>query len=76
MMKTPIHIFEEEFLSYCKDKMPFDSLSFGNMDYDFVLSSDNGKWLLNVYEVFIDHYGKPYRNELECLIYNVSNYFN
>ena len=76
MMKTAIHIFEEEFLDFCKSNLPFDELSFGNMDFDFVLKREVGQWVLYVYDVFVDHYGKPYRNELECLIYNVSMYFN
>jgi hypothetical protein len=76
MLKTALHIFESEFLDYCLDKIPFNSLSFGNMDYDFELNKKGSKWLLSVYEVCIDHYGKPYRNDLDTLVYDVSMYFH
>lgn len=77
MLNTVVlDVFENEFLDYCKNCIPFDLLMFGNMDYDFDLECNGVQWLLSVYEVCIDHYGKPYRNNLDVLTYDVSNYFN
>lgn len=76
MFSTALHVFENEFLDYCKSNLSLGSLSFGNMDYDFVLEVSGGKWLLSVYEVCIDHYGKPYRNDLNHWVYDVSIYFH
>ena len=73
-MLSVLQLFEVEFLDYCKSKMPFSSLIFGNMDYDFDLIKKGGKWLLYVYEVCL--YGMPYRNNLEFCSYDVSNYFD
>ena len=36
-MLSVLQLFEVEFLDYCKSRMPFGSLMFGNMDYDFDL---------------------------------------
>lgn len=71
-----LQLFEVEFLDYCKSRLPFESLMFGNMDYDFELIKNGVVWTLFVYEVCLDHYGKPYRNDLVCWSYDVSNYFD
>lgn len=75
-MLSVLQLFEVEFLDYCKSRMPFGSLMFGNMDYDFDLIKKEGQWWLYVYEVCLDHYGMPYRNNLEFSSYDVSNYFD
>lgn len=71
-----LQLFEVEFLDYCKSRLPFESLMFGNMDYDFDLIKNGDRWLLFVYDVYLDHYGMPYRNNLKFSSYDVSNYFD
>ena len=76
MFSTALHVFENEFLDYCKSELPFSKLMFGNMDYDFELVFENKKWSLQVFEVYLDHYGKPYRNDLNSWSYDVTIYFS
>lgn len=76
MFSTALHVFENEFLDYCKSELPFSKLMFGNMDYDFELVFENKKWSLQVFEVCLDHYGKPYRNDLDSWFYDVTIYFS
>lgn len=73
-MERCISIFLDEFLPYVKRNIVDNGISFGNMEFDYVLEKINGCWLLFVYDVAVDHYGMPYRNMFEYRVFNVDNF--
>ncbi|MFM2117751.1 MAG: hypothetical protein RL316_941 [Bacteroidota bacterium] len=63
-----------EFMDYVLDNLPFESLSFGNMEYDYTLECVGGRYKLFIYDVMLDHYGMPYRNNLSFEEFDVTEY--
>jgi hypothetical protein len=61
-----IELFKREFMSYALslNLAEGNSVFFGNLDYDFDLIIEDGEYILDVFNVALDHYGMPLRNTL------------
>ncbi len=55
-------VFYEEFLDYVRGLIFDDVIRFGNMEFDYELIKEGFDYRLFVYDVALDHYGMPYRN--------------
>lgn len=76
-MGEVLNLFKDEFLDLYRNKNFIDGeeVVFGNLSYDFSLFFKNGKYLLKVYDVELDHYGMPYRGDLFIDYLDVSWYW-
>lgn len=72
-----LEYFQREFLSYVLtlDIEENKIISFGDLVYDYDLRLSNGKYILSVYSVALDHYGMPYRSVFEKHEKDISNFF-
>lgn len=63
-MQEGLKIFKDDFLSYVYslNLLENETVSFGDMRFDFDLVIKDNKFYLTVFEVAFDHYGMPYRN--------------
>ena len=63
-MKEGLKVFKDDFLSYVisLNLLENEIVSFGNMRFDYDLYLEDNKFYLTVFEVALDHYGMPYRN--------------
>ena len=74
-MKNGYSVFVEEFSSYVLLNYNGEELSFGNMSFDYSVSSVGGRYILSIYSVVLDHYGMPMRNPLSCERFDISDIF-
>ena len=72
-MKNGLLVFQEEFLSYILSSSFDGDISFGNLIFDFDLKKIDGEYILDIYDVALDHYGMPMRNVLSFERYNISH---
>ena len=65
-MGEGLKVFENDFLSYVNslNLSEDETVSFGDMRFDYDLVIKDNKFYLTVFEVALDHYGMPYRNNL------------
>jgi len=76
-MSNGLQVFKEEFLSYVlsMNLEENETVSFGDLDYDYDLVLIDGEYILSIYNVALDHYGMPYRNTLNYSEEVVTNLF-
>lgn len=63
-MEEALLVFKNDFLSYAYslNLLEDEIVSFGNMRFDYDLYLKDNKFYLTAFEVALDHYGMPYRN--------------
>lgn len=51
-------------------------INFGNHEYDYSIKLIGKRYILEIFDVELDHYGMPYRNTLSSTKFDISYLFN